>query len=622
MSSQNRVSPFTHLHVHTEYSIVDGISRIPDLVARTGELGMDSLAITDHGDLYGVVDFYSACKEAGIKPIIGCEVYVAHDSRFTRNPAERQPNHLVLLARDNVGYRNLMKLATKSHVEGFYQKPRIDKDLLQEHREGLVCLSGCLSAEIPGLLDDGNYDEARKAVGWYKEVFGENYFLELQRHDGLTRLDAVNDGLVRLNREMGVPLVATNDTHYVVQPHAGLHDIYLCIQRNTNIQDEKRSRMEGDSFFVKSPQQMAELFHDFPEALENTRRVADMCNVELDFGQAHLPKYPTPDGMDADQYLAEICWKGFRRLYDESDREAEERLRYELDVIRYTQFANYFLVVWDIIDFVRRNKILFAIRGSAAASVALYCLGITDVDPLKYRLVFERFLNMERKEMPDIDMDFQDDRRDEVLRYVIDRYGSEQVAQIITFGTFGAKAALRDVGRALGMSYGDVDRIARMVPFKARTLEDALKVNPEFQRVYDEEPAVNNLVEQARGLEGGVRNIGTHAAGVLIADEPLTETVPLRRPVHGDEDSPVLMTQYSMDPVAKLGLLKMDFLGLTNLTILDRAVNLVRESRGVEINLQELSNWTTRTPSRCCPRATPPTCFNWKAPGCSATSRN
>ncbi len=579
---------FTHLHVHTEYSMLDGISRIPNLVARTKELGMDSLAITDHGTFYGVVDFYSACKEVGIKPIIGCEVYVAHNSRFDKDPSERSPNHLVLLARDNIGYRNLMQLVTKAHVDGFHYRPRIDKGLLEEFGQGLAVLSACPSAEVPRLLADGNDEAAALAAAWYKERFGDGYFLEIQRHEHVPQLPKINEGLIAMGRKLDIPLVVTNDAHYVNQVESPLQDIYICIQTSTTVNDEKRLRMEDDSYYIKSPAEMLQLFPDFRPALENTQLVSDMCNVDLDFGQTHLPKYPTPNATDADEYLAQLCEEGFQRRYPHPTTEAKDRLRYELDVIRHTRFANYFLVVWDIIDFVRNNNILYGVRGSAAASVALYCLGITDVDPLEYRLVFERFLNLERKEMPDIDLDFQDDRRDEVLHYVIDRYGNDRVAQIITFGTMGAKAALRDVGRALGMGYADVDRIAKMVPLKARTLEDALRVSPELKSAYEQEPTVTKLVKDAQGLEGIVHHVSTHAAGVLIADEPLTETVPLQRPAKGDESSPVLMTQYSMDPVAHLGLLKMDFLGLTNLTILDRAVNLVSESQGVEIDLQAL----------------------------------
>ena len=584
---------FTHLHVHTEYSMLDGISRIPELVTRTGDLGMDSLAITDHGTFYGVVDFYSACRDANIKPIIGCEVYVAHTSRHEKNPSERSPAHLVLLARDNAGYRNLMQLVTKGHVEGFYNRPRIDKALLEEFGSGLVCLSGCPSAEVPRLLSDGRYEEAVKAAGWYRELFGDGYFLELQQHEDVPDLDRINEGLLRLHNDTKLPLVATNDAHYVHKHEAGLQDVYICIQTGTTQNDEKRLRMEDDSYYIKSPQEMEQLFSALPadlraQALGNTGLIADMCDVSLDFGQTHLPRYETPNGMDADEYLAQVCEAGFRQRYPNAAPEAVERLRYELEVIRYTKFANYFLVVWDIIKFVRERNILFGVRGSAAASVVLYCLGITDVDPLEYRLVFERFLNMERKEMPDIDMDFQDDRRDEVLHYVIDKYGNDRVAQIITFGTLGARAALRDVGRALGMGYGDVDRIVQMLPAKASSLAHALEVSPELKSSYDSNETVQNLVDKAQGLEGLVHHVSTHAAGVLIADEPLTETVPLQRPARGDESSPVLMTQFSMDPVAHLGLLKMDFLGLTSLTILDQAVKLVRESRGISIDLQKL----------------------------------
>ena len=581
-------SQFTHLHTHTEYSMLDGISRIPDLVSKTKELGMDSLAITDHGTFYGVVDFYSACKDAGIKPIIGCEVYVAHSSRFDRSASERSPHHLVLLARDNTGYKNLMRLVTQAHVEGFHYRPRIDSALLEEHHQGLIALSGCPSAEVPRLLTDGNPEEAAKVAMWYKERFGDGYFLELQRHEHVPNLPEINQALVKMGKDLDIPLVVTNDAHYVRQEESPLQDIYICIQTNTTVHDEKRLRMEDDSYYIKSPQEMAQMFSEFPEGLANTQLISDMCQVDLEFGQTHLPKFPVPDDIDADQYLAKLCWDGFKNRYPHPTEAEEERLKYELEVIHYTNFANYFLVVWDIIDFVRRAGIMFGVRGSAAGSVALYCLGITNVDPLEYRLVFERFLNLERKEMPDIDLDFQDDRRDEVLRYVVERYGGDRVAQIITFGTLGAKAALRDVGRALGMSYGDVDRIARMVPMKSRTIADALKANNELQTAYENEPEVGKLVDTAQGLEGIVHHVSTHAAGVLIASEPLTETVPLQRPVRGDEDSPVLMTQFSMDPVAHLGLLKMDFLGLTNLTILDRAIKLLDQTQGIRIDLDRL----------------------------------
>jgi DNA polymerase-3 subunit alpha len=579
---------FTHLHVHTEYSMLDGISRIPDLVSQTKNLGMNSIAITDHGSLYGVVDFYSECIDQGIKPILGCEVYVAHNDRFDRSASERSPFHMVLLAKNNTGYKNLIQLVTKSHLEGFHYRPRIDKGLLAEYKEGLICLSGCPSAEVPKLITESTIEEAVKTAAWYKELFGENYFLELQRHSDVPMLPEINKSLVEIGKTLDIPLVVTNDSHYVHQSDAPFQDVYICIQTSTNIQDEKRLRMEDNSYYIKSPQEMQDLFSDYPEAIQNTQLIADMCNVELGFGQTHLPKYSTPNNISADDYLSELCWGGFKSRYPHPTQVAEDRLKYELEVIKYTQFANYFLVVWDIIDFVRRNNILFGVRGSAAASVALYCLGITEIDPLEYKLVFERFLNLERKEMPDIDMDFQSDRRDEVLHYVIDRYGSERVAQIITFGTMGAKASLRDVGRGLGMAYGDVDRIAKMVPLKSRTLADALKASQELQSTYETDEAVKILVDNAKGLEGIVHHVSTHAAGVLICDEPLTDTVPLQRPSKGDENSPVMMTQYSMDPVAKLGLLKMDFLGLTCLSVLDKTTKLIARSTGKQIDVNDL----------------------------------
>ena len=579
---------FTHLHNHTEYSMLDGISRIPDMVDRSVELGMSALAITDHGSLYGAVDFYSECKDRGIKPIIGCETYMAHESRLDRGAAERSPHHLLLLARDNQGYRNLMQLITLAHLEGFHHRPRVDREILERHREGLICLSGCASAEVPRLLAEENMDEARRAAGWHREIFGDGYFLELQQHEDVPHLDVINNGLITLSRDLNIPLVVTNDSHYVRQKDAEFQDVYICIQTNTNQQDEKRLRMKDNSYYIKSADEMAALFPNSPEALENTQRIADMCNVELGFGQTHLPRYETPGGIDADEYLAQLCWEGFRTRYGTSSPEAEQRMKYELEVIRHTQFATYFLVVWDIIDFTRRSQILYGVRGSASASVALYCLGITDIDPLEYRLVFERFLHLERKEMPDIDMDFQDDRRDEVLHYVIDRYGSDNVAQIITFGTMAAKAALRDVGRGMGMSYGDVDRIARMVPLKSRTLDAAMKANQDLSNAYQLEEPVKTLVDTAMGLEGIVHHVSTHPAGVLIADEPLADTVPLQRPPKGDENSPVMMTQYSMDPVAKLGLLKMDFLGLTALTILDHTVKLLDETQGIRVDISGL----------------------------------
>ncbi|MFQ5859984.1 MAG: DNA polymerase III subunit alpha [Dehalococcoidia bacterium] len=577
---------FTHLHVHTEYSLLDGVSRVAPLTQRCRELGMDALAITDHGALYGAVEFYSQCLEAGVKPIIGCELYVAQGRRQDKTPAAKSPHHLTVLARDNRGYKNLIQLVTGAHLEGFYYRPRVDRELLESYSQGLIVLSGCPNGEVPRLLVEGRWEEARQAALWYRELFGE-FYLELQRHEHVPNLPAINQALVQFGRDLKLPLVATNDPHYVYQGDAPLQDLLICIHTNTNVYDEKRLRMEDDSYYLKSPQEMAELFSDLPESLESTQRIAEQCNVELGFAQLHLPEYKAPDGSSPGDYLGRLCWEGFRRRYPQGNTQAEQRLTYELEVINQTQFPNYFLVVWDIASFARKQDILFGVRGSAAASLALYCLEVTDIDPLEHRLVFERFLNLERKEMPDIDMDFQDDRRDEVLSYTVGEYGRDHVAQIITFGTLGAKASIRDVGRALGMSYADVDRVARLIPFRARSLEEALQTTPELQELSQADQSISNLVEMARRLEGVARHASTHAAGVVISREPLTEYVPLQRPLKGEEQE-TPMTQYSMEPIARLGLLKMDFLGLINLTILKKAIELVAQTRGVQIDLHQI----------------------------------
>ena len=579
---------FTHLHVHTEYSLLDGLSRIPQLVRLTADLGMDSLAITDHGSLYGAVDFYSAALEAGIKPIIGCEIYEAKESRHIKAPSEKSPSHLTVLAQNNTGYKNLIQLVSKAHLEGFYYRPRVDDALLEEHGQGLIVLSGCPNAKIPRLLTEERMDEAAARARWYKELFEGRFFLEVQEHAHIPELPAINKGLVSLSRDLEIPLVATNDTHYTKKEEAPLQDIRICIHTNTTVHDAARLKMEDDSFYLKSPQEMTELFKELPEAIGNTQRIAEMCQTALTFGELHVPSYPVPNGGNADEFLAELCWDGLNRVYGTPSADARARLKYELEVIKQTRFANYFLVVWEIASFVRRNQILLSVRGSAAASLALYCLGVTEVDPLKHGLVFERFLNVERKEMPDIDMDFQDDRRDEVLNYVTQRFGRDKVAQIITFGTLGPKAAVRDVGRALGMDYADTDRIARLIPFKVRTLNEALESVSEIREMYSADEAIRDLVDKARGLEGISHHVSTHAAGVVISEDPLTEYVPLQRPARGDEDSEIAMTQYAMEPIAKLGLLKMDLLGLTNLTILDKTLKLLEKARGVKLGLAQV----------------------------------
>ena len=576
---------FTHLHVHTEYSLLDGMCRIPRLIARTKELGMDSLAITDHGAMYGVIDFYVAAREAGIKPIIGCEVYVAQTDCHSRDPAHRDLYHLTLLAKNEKGYHNLIQLVTKSHLEGFYYKPRVDKKLLTRHHDGLIALSGCPRGELARLILERQIDQAGKAALWYKEIFGD-YYLEIQRHP-IPELEQINRELISLSTKLGIPPVATFDVHYVNKEDAPTHELLLCIQTNTSIHDEKRLKMAGDYFYLRSPMEANELFSDLPQAIENTERIADMCQLELDFTKLHLPQVALPQGETADDFLSEPCWQGLEKHYPEPTPEVKERLSYELDVIRKTNFAHYFLVVWDIITFARKRDIYFGVRGSAAASLALYCLGITDIDPLVYGLVFERFLNIERREMPDIDLDFQDDRRDEVLAYVNQKYGTNHVAQIITFGTLGARAALRDTGRALGMPYGQVDRIARLIPSELTiTLDRALEESNELNDIYCQDEQVRHLIDSARKLEGLIRHASTHAAGVVISQDPLTEYVPLHSVGKGNQHA--VMTQFHMENIARLGLLKLDFLGLSNLTILDKAAKIVRENRGTSIDLQHI----------------------------------
>ena len=576
---------FAHLHVHTEYSLLDGMCRIPQLIARTKELGMDSLAITDHGAMYGVIDFYVAAKDAGIKPIIGCEVYVAETDCHSREPAHKNPYHLTLLAKNEKGYHNLLQLVTKSYLEGFYYKPRVDKELLKLHHEGLIALSGCAHGELARLILEGRNDEIAAVASWYKETFGD-YYLEIQRHP-IPELEQINQELISLSTKINIPPVATFDVHYVDKKDAIAHELLLCIQTNTSVYDEKRLKMAGDFFYLKSPEEVEQLFADLPQAVENTQAIADMCRLELDFAKLHLPQVELPQGKKVDDFLAELCWQGLEKRYQEPGAEVKQRLSYELDVIQKTRFAHYFLVVWDIISFARERGIYFGVRGSAAASLALYCLGVTDVDPLAYGLVFERFLNVERRELPDIDLDFQDDRRDEVLAYVNQKYGSDHVAQIITFGTMGARAAIRDTGRALGMPYGQVDRVARLIPLELTiTLDRALEQNRELHDIYHQDAAILNLIDSARKLEGLVRHVSTHAAGVVISHEPLIKYVPLQ--LLGKGEQRTVMTQFHMWNIARLGLLKMDFLGLSNLTILDKVKEIIAQNRGVSLDLQHI----------------------------------
>jgi DNA polymerase-3 subunit alpha len=583
---------FAHLHVHTEYSLLDGMCRIPQLIARAKELGMDSLAITDHGAMYGVIDFYVAAKEAGIKPIIGCEVYVAETDCRSREPAHKTPYHLTLLAKTEQGYRNLLQLVTKSHLEGFYYKPRVDKELLKLHHEGLIALSGCAHGELARLILDGRNDDVVRAASWYKELFGD-YYLEIQRHP-IPELEQINKQLVLLSTKLNIPPVATFDVHYIDKQDASAHELLLCIQTNTSVYDEKRLKLAGDFFYLKSPEEAGQLFADLPQAVENAQSIADMCDLELDFNKLHLPHVELPRGRKADDFLAELCWQGLEKRYPAPGSEVKERLNHELDVIQKTKFAHYFLVVWDIISFAREQGIYFGVRGSAAASLALYCLGVTDVDPLAYGLVFERFLNVERRELPDIDLDFQDDRRDEVLTYVNQKYGSDHVAQIITFGTMGARAAIRDTGRALGMPYAQVDRVARLIPLELTiTLDRALEQSRELYEIYHQDAAIRNLVDSAKKLEGMVRHFSTHAAGVVISHEPLIEYVPLQLLGKGEQHT--VMTQFHMENIARLGLLKLDFLGLSNLTILTKVKEIIAQNRGISLDLQHIPLDDTKT---------------------------
>jgi len=583
---------FTHLHTHSEYSLLDGLCKITDLVAEAKNIGSNSIALTDHGSLYGAVEFYKESKAAGIKPIIGVEAYVAPQGRHSRLPGDNQPYHLVLLAKNKQGYHNLLKLVTLSHLEGFYYRPRVDRELLKQYNEGIIALSGCLAAEIPRSITEGRLEDAREAAIWHREVF-EDYYLELQRHDSVEDLTAVNEELIKMSRELSIPLVATNDLHYVHSEDDQAQDVLLCIQTNSTLEDTNRMKMDGGSYYLKSEEEMRELFKDVPEAVENTTIIAQKCELDLEFNRLRLPQIDIPDDHNSFQYLESICRDGFKDLYGNENEAALERLEYELSVIKEMEFSDYFLVVWDIARYARDHNILIGVRGSAAASLILYCLNITDIDPLEYSLVFERFLNLERIEMPDIDLDIEDTRRDEILDYVMTRFGEDRVAQIITFGTLGPRAAIRDVGRVLGIPYSDVDEIAKLLPTNtgtpgSKSLGEAINENNELSEAYEKKPYVKQLIDTARKLEGVSRHASTHAAGVVISQEPLSNVVPLQRPTRTGSDNSMPMTQWDMNTVAEVGLLKMDFLGLSNLSILGRTCDLIKSTHGVEIDLKTI----------------------------------
>ncbi|HEV3124137.1 MAG TPA: DNA polymerase III subunit alpha [Candidatus Dormibacteraeota bacterium] len=582
--------PFVHLHTHTEYSLLDGAARIGELVETAKQLGQPAVAITDHGVLYGAVEFYAAAQAAGITPIIGCEAYMAPRSRHDREgKADRDPSHLVLLARDDAGYRNLIALISKAQLEGYYYKPRIDKELLAAHSEGLICLSACIGGELPQAILRGDLDEAESVARQHMEIFGrDNYFLELQNH-GIAEEVPIRQGLVEIARRTDLALVCTNDAHYVRPEDAEAHDILLCLQTGARRQDEKRFRFSGPDFFLTSGGEMRARFAEYGEAVSNTLEIAQRCNVTLPLGRTLLPRYsPIPEGMDADSYLLELCEQGLHERYGESpSQEARERLAMELGVIRETGFAAYFLIVWDFIRAARCHDVKVGPgRGSAAGSLVAYVLRITNICPLRYGLIFERFLNRERVSMPDIDIDFDDRRRDRVIEYVQEKYGRDRVAQIITFGTMAARAAIRDVGRVLDVPLADVDRLAKLVPQTVGiTLEGALKNSRELRAVYESEEWAKQLIDNARRLEGICRNASTHAAGVVIAPEPLQNIVPLQR---STTDRDAVVTQFDMDGVQKLGLLKMDFLGLTNLGVIEEALENIRQTTGEVIDIDAL----------------------------------
>jgi len=579
-------SSFVHLHVHTAYSLLDGACRLDDLARQARAQGMDALAITDHGSMYGVVEFYETCRRHGLKPVIGCEVYVARRTRFDRAPrVDEDPFHLVLLAENQTGYKNLVKLVSLGYSEGFYYKPRVDSELLERHSDGLIALSACLSGEVSWRALEEGPEAARDAACKYLDLFGPGrFFLEVQDH-GLEEQRRVNEILVGLARDLGIGLVASNDCHYVQREDARAHDILLCIQTGKTVTGEKRLRFPNDEFYLKSPREMEKLFAHLPEALENTVRIAERCNVEFTFGKYHLPKYEIPGGHDAESYLRELCRKRLRERIPDATDEVRKQLEYELDTIARMGFQSYFLIVSDFIDFARSRGIPVGPgRGSVAGSLVAYVLGITKIDPLRYGLLFERFLNPDRVTMPDMDIDFCFERRNEVIDYVVDKYGKDSVAQIITFGTMAARAAIRDVGRALKLPYGAVDRIAKMVPFQiGMTLDRALEVSRDLSKEYDENQDVRNLVDLARALEGLPRHASVHAAGVVISRDPLVEHVPLQRTADGS-----VVTQYPMEVLERLGLLKMDFLGLRTLTVIHDTARIVRKIRGIDFDPDEI----------------------------------
>ena len=577
---------FVHLHVHTEYSLLDGSNKIKEYVARVKELGMDSAAITDHGVMYGVIDFYKEARARGIKPILGCEVYVAPNSRFDREVTggDDRYYHLVLLAENNEGYANLMKIVSKGFVEGYYYRPRVDKELLRQYHSGIIALSACLAGEVQRYIVKGLYDEAKKTALEYRDIFGEdNYFLELQDH-GLADQTLVNQQLLKMSEETGIELVATNDVHYTYAEDAVPHDILLCIQTGKKLSDENRMRYEGGQYYVKSPAEMEKLFPYAIQAIDNTQRIADRCSVEIEFGVTKLPKFDVPEGFTSWEYLQKLCREGLEHRYGEPTQELKDRLTYELDTIRNMGYVDYFLIVWDFIKYAKDHGIAVGPgRGSAAGSIVSYCLEITTIDPIRYQLLFERFLNPERVSMPDIDVDFCFERRQEVIDYVVRKYGKDRVVQIVTFGTLAARGVIRDVGRVMDLPYAFVDSIAKMIPQELNiTIDKALKENPELRRTYETDEQVKILIDMGKRLEGLPRHSSMHAAGVVISQKSVDEYVPLSRAADG-----TITTQFTMTTLEELGLLKMDFLGLRTLTVIQNAVNMVRRKQP-DLNMEKI----------------------------------
>ena len=567
---------FTHLHVHTEYSLLDGSSKIKEITSRAKELGMKSLAITDHGVMYGVIDFYKAAKEVGIKPILGCEVYVAPGSRFDKQPGESESRyyHLVLLAENNTGYKNLMKIVSRGFTEGFYYKPRVDYEVLEQFHEGIIALSACLAGEVQRYLARGMYEAGCEAAKRYEGIFGKgNFFLELQDH-GIPEQKYVNPQLIRMSQELGIDLVCTNDVHYTYAQDADAHDILLCIQTGKKVTDENRMRYDGGQYYLKSPEEMAELFPYAPQALENTCKIAERCNVEIEFGVTKVPHFEVPQGFDSWTYLNHLCNEGMKRRYPDADEEKKKRLEYELSVIHKMGYVDYFLIVWDYINYAKTHGIAVGPgRGSAAGSIVSYCLGITDIDPIKYSLIFERFLNPERVSMPDIDVDFCYERRQEVIDYVVEKYGKDCVVQIVTFGTMAARAVIKDVGRVLDLPYAMVDNIAKMVPREIGiTIDKAIQENPDLRNAYENDAQVHDLIDKSKRLEGLPRHASMHAAGVLISQKAVDEYVPVATGSDG-----AVVAQFVMTTLEELGLLKMDFLGLRTLTVIQDAEKLARK---------------------------------------------